>query len=101
MSDELREKMRRLIVLHITSSGHTVDELTDAAIALIRADTLEEAEARIEQLEAALRCVEEACDALMVMEDGETFETLTGYSRGAYFTAKYIKTRAALEASDE
>lgn len=43
MSDELREKMRRLIVLHITSSGHTVDELTDAAIALIRADTLEEA----------------------------------------------------------
>lgn len=55
MSDELREKMRRLIVLHITSSGHTVDELTDAAIALIRADTLEEAEARIEQLEAALR----------------------------------------------
>lgn len=31
---ELREKLRRLIVLHITSSGYTVDELADAAIAL-------------------------------------------------------------------
>ena len=43
MSDELRETLRRLIVLHITSSGYTVDELADAAIAIIRADTLEEA----------------------------------------------------------
>ena len=43
MSDELRKKLRCLIVLHITSSGHTVDELADAAIALIRAETLEEA----------------------------------------------------------
>jgi hypothetical protein len=32
---ELRENLRRLIVLHITSSGYTVDELTDAAIALV------------------------------------------------------------------
>jgi hypothetical protein len=41
---ELRENLRRLIVLHITSSGYTVDELTDAAIALV----LEEAAKVIE-----------------------------------------------------
>jgi hypothetical protein len=41
---ELRENLRRLIVLHITSSGYTVDELTDAAIALV----LEEAAMVIE-----------------------------------------------------
>lgn len=40
---ELREKLRRLIALHITSSGYTVDELTDAAIALVRDSALEEA----------------------------------------------------------
>ena len=41
---ELRDNLRRLIVLHITSSGYTVDELTDAAIALV----LEEAAKVIE-----------------------------------------------------
>jgi hypothetical protein len=40
---ELRENLRRLIVIHITSSGYTVDELTDAAIALVRDAALEEA----------------------------------------------------------
>ena len=45
MSDELREKLRRLIVLHITSSGHTVDELTDAAIALVREEAAKVADA--------------------------------------------------------
>ena len=41
---ELRENLRRLIVTHITSSGYTVDELTDATIALV----LEEAAKVIE-----------------------------------------------------
>ena len=44
MSDELREKLRRLIVLHITSSGHTVDELADAAIALCLEEAAKAAE---------------------------------------------------------
>lgn len=50
MRDELKERVRRLIVLHITSSGYTVDELTDAAIALIRAETLEEAAKEVERI---------------------------------------------------
>ena len=62
MSDELRENLRRLIVLHITSSGYTVDELTDAAIALVsgeQADRIAQLEAELEQcrqimLEAAM-----------------------------------------------
>lgn len=69
MRDELKERVRRLIVLHITSSGYTVDELTDAAIALIRAETLEEA-ARValeeyrksssgEEIAAAIRALKE------------------------------------------
>lgn len=48
---ELRENLRRLIVLHITSSGYTVDELTDAAIALVRDAALEEA-AKVADVEA-------------------------------------------------
>jgi len=35
MSNELKERVRRLIVLHITSSGYTVDEMADAVIALV------------------------------------------------------------------
>lgn len=56
-----------------------------------------EAAARIQNLEAALRDIENECADLMRLEDGETEETLTGYGRGMYFTAKHIKARAALE----
>ena len=41
---ELRENLRRLIVLHITSSGYTVDELADAAIALVLEEAAKVAE---------------------------------------------------------
>jgi hypothetical protein len=51
-----------------------------------------------ERLRAALDRVNQECDAVMVLADGETPETLTGYGRGAYFTARHIKKFAAQEA---
>lgn len=57
----------------------------------------EEAADRIEQLEAALRWINDECTALMKLPEGENVETQTGYSRGIYFTAKHIQTCAALE----
>jgi len=67
MSNELKERVRRLIVLHITSSGYTVDEMADAAIALICAEVLEEA---LTALYSVPRWEDEIFDSLTQTADG-------------------------------
>ena len=90
MSDDLKERLRRLIVLHITSSGYTVDELADAAIALVRAETLEEAAKVADEVEKRDRqASKEPCD----MEEQAAFMRGAFVSRNIAAAIRALKER--------
>jgi hypothetical protein len=90
--DKAKDEIERLRALDAEAlpgeRERMVDRIAqrDAELATLRTE--------IERLRAALERVNQECDGLMVLADGETEDTLTGYGRGVFFTARQLKALA-------